>query len=102
MPMTTSGVPIFHDAGNTGAAGRSFAAPSGAPASTHSAIVLMSCSDRLGSFANSPCARSAPQGGISRFTTLSRIAFAHGRASPNVSNGIGALSPARWHDAQFL
>ena len=62
----------------------------------------MSFSDSRGSFANSPNFGSAPHGGIARVTTAFLTARAHGRASVNVVSDIGAISPARWHDAQFL
>jgi hypothetical protein len=36
------------------------------------------------------------QGGISRPTTFSRFARAHGRVSSYVSSDIGAIAPGRW------
>ena len=61
----------------------------------------ISCSLRLGSLAHSPCAGSANQGGISRFTTTRVIDFAQGLASSKLSSDIGAISPGRWQLTQL-
>src|SRR5262249_16742819 len=58
--------------------------------------------DSRRSLLHSPCVGSACQGGISRFTTFSRMDFAQGRTSLNVINDIGAISPGRWQLMQFL
>src|SRR5215831_6953075 len=99
---TRSGVPIFHPSANTGEGGRSFRSPSGAPPSAHATIVATSFADRLGSLTNSPYCGSAPQGGIMRSVTAFLIDRAHGRAASYVVSDIGAISPGRWHDTQFL
>jgi hypothetical protein len=57
-------------------------------------------SDR--SLANDPCCGSANHGGISRASTRSLIARAHGRACSYVSSDIGAIWPGRWHAWQFF
>ncbi|MND00672.1 hypothetical protein D3C83_193700 [compost metagenome] len=53
-------------------------------------MVLISLSDNRGSFLNTPCAGSAPQGGMVRAATRVRIARAHGRASSYFTSDIGA------------
>ena len=66
-----------------GASGMSAISPFGAPASTHFAIVSISCSDSEGSSRISlmPTVGSKFQGGISRLLTRVLIDRAHGRAS---------------------
>src|SRR5471032_1331085 len=102
IDSTASGVPMCQPSVNTGGAGRSRASPSSEPPPTHAAIVASSWSERRRLLANSPNAGSAPHGGIARSMTALRIALAHGRASLTLVSDIGAISPARWHDAQFL
>ena len=81
----------------------SAALPLAAPPSTHAAIVSISFCDRLMSLRiGKVCDMSAPQGGISRATTLALIALAHGRASSYDSSDIGATSPGRWQFAHLL
>ena len=99
---TASGLPIVQPSTNFGATGRSLSSPFGAPASTHATIVAMSFSARLGSFLNTPCAGSAPHGGIARETTRCLIDFAQGRASSYDISDIGANIVGRWHSTQLL
>ena len=81
----------------------SAALPRAAPLSTHAAIVSISFCDRLMSLRiGNVWLMSAPQGGISRATTLDLIALAHGRASSYESSDIGATSPGRWQFAHLL
>ena len=85
-----------------GGEGRSAGLPSGPPALTHRRIVSFSAADRRRSFANSPYAGSACQGGIVPFDTLVPMDRTHGRVSLNVRSDIGAISPGRWQPVQFL
>ena len=55
--------------------------PLGAPPSTQPTSMSISGCVRLGSPAKSPMPLTAPQGGIRRASTSSRMALAHGRAS---------------------
>src|SRR6266852_2057832 len=102
MLNTASGCPISHSLAYVGGAGRSAGLPSGAPAFTHCTIVFFSASLRRRSLRNSPCEGSACHGGIVPFDTRVSIDFAHGRASLNVSNDIGATVSGRWQFVQFL
>ena len=96
-------MPAVQPVANFGDGGMSAALPFAAPPSTHAAIVSISFCDRLMSLRiGSVCDMSAPQGGISRATTLVLIAFAHGRASSYDSSDIGATSPGRWQFAHLL
>ena len=52
--------------------------PSGAPPSTHAAIVSICLAVRLGSLSHLPMAGSAPHGGISRAVVRRLTARAHG------------------------
>src|SRR6476469_7001835 len=81
----------------------SAALPFCAPPSTHAAMVSTSFCVRLMSLRiGNVCVMSAPQGGISRATTLVLIALAHGRASSYDNSDIGATSPGRWQLAHLL
>src|SRR4051812_36151557 len=88
-PLTTTAGWIVHPSGlHATGFGASLISPSTAPPSTHFTIVSISSGLSERSFENSPCAGSANHGGISRFSTLSRIARAHGRASEYWRRGI--------------
>src|SRR6185436_18390517 len=104
ISSTRSGsVPLVQPVANDGDGGMSAALPFTAPPSTHAAMVSISFCERLMSLRiGSVCDMSAPQGGISRATTLDLIAFAHGRASSYDSSDIGATSPGRWQLAHLL
>ena len=104
ISRTRSGsVPLVQPVVSFGAGGMSAALPFTAPPSTHAAIVSISFCVRLMSLRiGSVCVMSAPQGGISRATTLVLIALAHGRASSYDSSDIGATSPGRWQLAHLL
>src|SRR6476620_2410722 len=104
ISSTTSGsVPLVQPVVSFGAGGMSAALPFCAPPSTHAAMVSTSFCVRLMSLRiGNVCVMSAPQGGISRATTLVLIAFAHGRASSYDNSDIGATSPGRWQAAHLL
>jgi hypothetical protein len=76
-----SGLPMVQPSAKCSGPGRSALLPSGAPASTHAAIVSICACDKLGSFLNVPIEGSAPHGGISRFDVRCLMARAHGLAS---------------------
>src|SRR4051794_13650101 len=102
ISKTASGVPIDQPSANVGVAGMSLSSPFGAPASTHAAIVSISCFVNRGSFLNIPCGVSAPHGGIVPETTRCLIDLAHGRAASKVVSDIGANIVGRWHSTQAL
>src|SRR5262245_24345447 len=79
--------------------GMSFGSPFSAPASTHFTMVSIctSLSDRSFSKCWMPTVLSIFQGGICRAATRALIERAHGRASSNVINDIGAIESGRWH-----
>ena len=87
---TTSGLPMVQPSTNVGAVGRSLSSPFGAPASTHATMVAISLSESRGSFLKTPCAGSAPHGGMVRVETRCLIDRAHGRASSYFTSDIGA------------
>src|SRR5258706_12827826 len=97
-----SGLPIVQPSAKVGVGGRSLSSPFGAPASTHAAMVSISCFVSRGSFLNMPCGVSAPHGGIAPETTRCLIDLAHGRAASNVVSDIGANIVGRWHSTQLL
>src|SRR5262245_56369230 len=101
MEKTASGLPIVQPSAISGSFGMSLSSPFGAPPSTHARIVATSLSLSRGSFLNTPCAGSAPQGGMVREATRVRIAFAHGRASSYFSSDIGANIVGRWHSTHL-
>src|SRR6267378_1520545 len=76
--------------------GPSFISPAGDFASAHAASVAISAGLRDGSFENCPTFEPANHGGMDFSCVAWRITPANGRASSYVSNGIGAMPPARW------
>ena len=96
-----SGSPRAQPSVKAGRSGRSAGSPRGAPASTHCAIVSISCSVSRASSLKVPKFGSGNQGGILRVTTLSLMARAHGRTSSYDRSGIGATSPGRWQLTQL-
>src|SRR5262245_39939687 len=104
ISSTTSGSrPSVQPLAKVGAGGISASLPFGAPPSTHAAIVSICACVRLLSLRILRLwAGSAPQGGISRATTLVLIALAQGRTSSYDSSDMGATSPGRWHVAHLL
>ena len=89
-------------AGHAMGGGRSAGLPRGAPTSTQAAIVAICSSVSEMSFANAwmPTVLSMCHGGISRATTLRRMARAQGRTSSYVTSDIGAICPSRWQASQ--
>jgi hypothetical protein len=79
ISTTRSGFGMFHPSIHRTGAGRSFASPSGAPASAHAASVFTSAWLRLRSFEKCPYCGSANHGGIFLLNTAALIALAHGR-----------------------
>src|SRR6185295_20337368 len=79
ISTTRSGLGMFQPSIQRTAAGRSFASPSGAPASAQAANILMSDWLKLRSLAKCPYFGSANHGGILRLRTAALIALAHGR-----------------------
>jgi hypothetical protein len=79
--------------GNFFGGGMSFGSPSGAPASTHRAIVSICWSESDRSFSKCwiPTVRSMCHGGICLATTRALMARAHGRVSAKVISDIGAM-----------
>src|SRR5579883_3035324 len=100
MDQVASGVPMRQPSASRGAGGASFASPSGAPASTHAAIVEISWLDRWRSFFHAPTFGSACQGGMRRLTTTSLICLAEDFAFSYLRSEKGPMSPGRWHSTQ--
>src|SRR5216684_7564501 len=93
---TKSGLGILQLSSQCRDGGASFASPAGDFASTHAASVAISADVKDGSLENLPTLESANHGGMDFSWVARRIAAASGRVSSYVSNGIGAMPPARW------
>jgi hypothetical protein len=82
--------------------GASFLSPVGDFASVHATSTAISAGVSDGSFENFPTLESANHGGMDLSCVARRIAAANGRVSSYVSNGIGAMPPARWQLWQWF
>src|ERR1700674_1530606 len=92
---TRSGLEILQPSVQLGDGGASFISPAGDFASAHAASVAISAGLSDGSFENCPTFEWANHGGMDFSCVARRITPANGRASSYVSNGIGAIPPAR-------
>src|ERR1700721_2896788 len=88
---------IFQPSRKATAAGLSLAAPSGAPLFAQAVRVAISASERWRSLVKCPYLGSANQGGIFLLRTATLMALAQGRVPSYVRNGMGPISPGRWH-----
>src|SRR5205814_8006979 len=92
LPATRSGSPRTQPLVKSSGAGRSARFPSGAPLSTHFAIVAMSPAERTRGALNSPHPVTGFHGGMMRADVLALISIACGFASAYVISENGAMS----------